>query len=90
MSEIHEREKAKHLFRQFLHELDAFPPACTGPNEPDSRVEEFVTVSKADAIDCFVRKNPSGERFRDDLSEVRQGEDNFTFKTALWNRLCKE
>jgi hypothetical protein len=80
MSETYEREKAKHLFCQFLRERDAWQPTCTGPNEPDSPAEPFVEVDRAYATDCFLRKNPSYERFWGDLSEVRQGIDKFTFK----------
>ncbi len=90
MSETHEREKARHSFRTFLQELDACPPTCTGPNAPDSRVEAFVEVDRSQATDCFLRRNPSYERFRDDLRKVRQGIGRFRFKMALWSGLCEE
>lgn len=90
MSETHECEKARHLFRKFLQNLDACQPTCTGLYETDSIVEPFVEVDRAHATDCFLRKNPSLERFRGNISKVRQGINRFTFKTALWNNLCEE
>lgn len=90
MSETHECEKARHLFCEFLHELDACQPTCTGLYGTDSLTEDPINVDRADATNCFLRKNPTYERFRGDLSQVRQGIDRFTFKKTLWNSLCEE
>jgi len=90
MFATHEREKARHSFDTFLQNLDACPPSCTRLYEPVLPVEPFVEVDRTDALDCFLRKNPSYERFRDDLAEVRRSVKWFTFNNALWKKLCEE
>ena len=90
MSETYESEHAKHLFDTFLQNLDACQPSCTGLYNPDLPVEPSVKVDHTDALDCFLRKNPSYERFRNDLAEVRRSVKWFTFNNALWKKLCEE
>ncbi|KKL07865.1 hypothetical protein LCGC14_2581690, partial [marine sediment metagenome] len=48
MSETHECEKARHLFCEFLHELDACQPTCTGLYGTDSLTEDPINVDRAD------------------------------------------
>ncbi len=90
MSETHELDKAHYEFRKFLQDLHAFPATCTGLYQRDSDVNEFVTIDRADATNCFLRKYPSYEPFRDRLAEVRPGEEKFDFNRELWDTACKE
>jgi hypothetical protein len=84
MNVTYECEKARHLFGEFLRRLEVCTPTCLGPNELDAPVESLIAVGRVYATNCFLRKNPSYEQFRGDLSKVRQGIDRFTFKVELW------
>jgi hypothetical protein len=88
LSERLELDQIKHLFRMFLQNLNACPPSCAGMYEPDLPVEPSVNVDRSDALDCFLRKNPSYERFRDDLTKVHHSVKWFTFNKSLWNSIC--
>jgi hypothetical protein len=90
MSETHELDKARHAFRKFLQDLHAWQPTCTGLFERDRDVEPFVEVERSGALDCFLRKYPTYERFRDELAEVRRGEQTFFFIQKLWKKACEE
>ena len=88
MSETHELEKARHRFRKFLQDLDACPPTCTGLFERDVDVKAFVEVDRRDALNCFLRENPSYETFRDHLSQVRGSVQKFVFNEKSWKKTC--
>jgi hypothetical protein len=90
MSEIHEREKARYRFRQLLQELFAWQPTCTAPYEGDCDATPFVEVDRADALNCFLRKYPAYERFREELAEVRRSEQKFFLNPELWRKGCED
>jgi hypothetical protein len=88
MSETRELDKVRYEFKEFLKDLHAFPTTSTAPYERDSVDKPFVTVSRAAALNCFLGKHPSYERFRDDLSEVRRDAEKFDFNKEKWDKEC--
>jgi hypothetical protein len=88
MSEVYECEKARHRYLKFLQDLDACQPKFTRLFEPDSHVEEFVEVERTEALNCFLRKYPSYERFRDELAKVRRDVRTFLFNPESWKAQC--
>jgi hypothetical protein len=82
-----EVQKARDDYLNFLQNLDACKPSCTGLYETDKTVPDFEEVDRMDALNCYLRKNPSQEQFRDELATVRNGVKFFTFITASWNAL---
>ena len=78
-------EKARHDFPRIRCALVAGRLRWTGLNKPEPPYESSIHVSPSDALDCFLRRDPSYERFRDELAQMCQHVKTFSFKREAWN-----
>ncbi len=90
MSETLKLRKALSEHSKFIDSLFGSPARNTELFDHDLPHKPPVDVEPAEALNCFLRKNPSYERFRKELSEVRDPEMKYSFVEELWNKLREE
>lgn len=87
VSETLKLQKAQREYRKFIQGLSVCRARHTRLFERDPDFEPCVKVAPAEALNCFLRENPSYKPFRKDLGNARGDKDDFLFVKELWNRL---
>ena len=84
MSERHEKEKAKHDYRQFLSRLRGPRAQNTGPGVPDLPVLPSKEVKYEDVLKCFLAEHPEYEPFADSLRECHGKHEVLSVDQEKW------
>ncbi len=87
MSQTSLLQKAQHEYRQFTRGLSAFRARHVAIGDPDPPVEPFVEVQPSDALDTFLIRHPEYNQFREQLMDVRSGEEKFFFVEERWQEV---
>jgi len=86
MDERIERHIALGEFHTFVSGLRANQARIGGVGKPDPDIRPGVIVDAPEVLNCFLRKNPEYEPYREDIRNGRDYREIYEFDRDEWKR----